>query len=794
MTAGAANPSGQARLNAAQTREPSGRALSSGIKVASETKGMPNPPSDHLIDTGALESLSRPELETHAKALRIITAIVDVILESTDAYDLVLTSRDASEVLAPAVETLAQFTRFPAISVFAVNRPTQQIDLLYARGFGEAVLRGLSHLPIDGSLTGLAVKRREIVLSPDVRLDEAVEPTAVRLFLEEGFSAMAAVPLVAGDRAVGALDLVYKGQLGLTVHERDMLKAIAKAMAVAVERTKFTSGIERERRRLDATLRSMGNGILTTDAAGHVTLMNTEAERLTAWTQGDALGHPIEEILRIQDAKSREPLESPVRRSLGEHAIVPLPDDTVLAARNGTERDIVGSCAPIIDSRDEAYNAVLACQDVTRSHRDHDWLVFLHNASVLLQGSLDWETTLTQAARLAVASVADVCGIDILHPDCSIRRLVGAHTDPTKQPLVDTLVRLTRLDPNAAEGAPMVIRTREPVVYGYSREEARLPGLEGRLAGSDDPDYVRAILALDLSSALICPLIAGERTLGAITFAARGPHRFDESDVQRAEQLTHCFSLAIENARLLREAQDAVAVAQDALAVREEFLRLASHELKTPITALHLALKALERMHRAWGEPVMVERFARALRQSTRLAELCETLLEVSRLASGRMVLHLQDVDLRLLVADEVERSRGEAARAGCAIELGAGSPVATRCDKGRIERAVHILLVNAFRYGTGRPVEVAVDASGHASRISVTDHGIGIAPEDTGRIFELFERAASSRHYGGLGLGLYVAREIVSAHQGSILVASEPGAGSTFTIVLPRSGSRDAA
>ena len=120
-------------------------------------------------------------------------------------------------------------------------------------------------------------------------------------------------------------------------------------------------------------------------------------------------------------------------------------------------------------------------------------------------------------------------------------------------------------------------------------------------------------------------------------------------------------------------------------------------------------------------------------------------------------------------------------------IEVGAGPPVVARCDKRRIGQAVHKLLANAFKYGMDHPVDVGVDVSDHAAaRIMVTDHGIGVAAEDTARIFELFERAAPVQHYGGLGLGLYVAREVVSAHGGCILVASEPGAGSTFTIVLP--------
>ena len=106
--------------------------------------------------------------------------------------------------------------------------------------------------------------------------------------------------------------------------------------------------------------------------------------------------------------------------------------------------------------------------------------------------------------------------------------------------------------------------------------------------------------------------------------------------------------------------------------------------------------------------------------------------------------------------------------------------------DRARLERVVSILMSNAIKYGAGYPIEVRVKASDGRAFVEVTDHGIGIAPQDAARIFERFERAAPTQHYGGLGLGLYVAREIVHAHGGSILVSSQPGAGATFTVVLP--------
>lgn len=729
---------------------------------------MASAPRDYLVDVDAVERLSRGELEVRAKALRTINAIADVVLAAPDGRD----------VLGPAVDALAHFTRFPAVALFAFNEATQRLDLLCGRGFSQATLLAGSHLPIEGSLTGIAFQRRELVSSADVGRDPRVEPSVRQQLAREGFSATLSVPLLVGERAVGAMNLIFKAELGLTDDERGMLTSIAKAMAMAMERTRYVRTIEQERQRSEATLRSIGDGVIATDDHGSVTMMNHEAERLTAWAEDESLGRPVEDVFRIRDAKTHEPIENPIARSLRKREVMRLQDRVVLAARDGAEHDITETNAPILDRDANAWGAVLAFQDVTQAQRDHDWLAFMHGASLLLQASLDWETTLKRVTGLAVAWLADVCTVEIVQPDGEIRRVAGAHVDPAKQSLVDDAVRLTRMDPYAREGTPKAIRTRKPVLYDLAGDPADVL----RIASVADPDFLRALNALELASILLVPLVAGDRTLGGISFASRRPQRFGPLDVQRAEQLAHCFSLAIENARLHREVQDA-------LATREEFLSLASHELKTPLTALQLDLAALERAHEKRGEPAAAvdKAVSRALKQTRRLAKLSETLVDVTRLSAGSIVLNLETVELRRLAEDTAERCREEAARAECPIELRPGAPLPWCCDRQRIQQAVGAVISNAIRYGKGRPIELTVEPHGDfLARISVTDHGIGIAREDRARIFERFERAVPSRQYAGLGLGLYVAREIVRAHGGSILVASEPDAGSTFTILLP--------
>jgi PAS domain S-box-containing protein len=729
---------------------------------------MPSTSADHLIDLDAVAQMSRPELEAHAKALRTISAITEAVLSAADPR----------EALGPAVQSILRFTRFPAVALYTLDAAAQRFEIVYSSGFDEAALRVASPLPLEGSITGEAVRRREIILVPDLSRDPRVEPVVREHLAGEGCLAAAMMPLFVGQRAVGAMNLIYKGELGLTQHERGLLAAIGDAMAMALERATFVRTIERERQRSEAALRSIGEAILTTDELGRVTFMNPEAERLTAWTQREALNHPVEDVFRIHDAKTRETVESPVARSLREHEVVHLQVGAVLATRDGLERDVSDTSSAIVDARGKAWGAVLAFQDVTQARRDSDWLAFLHDAGQLLACSLDYETTLAQVARLAVVSLADVSAVDIVQPDGSIRRLAGAHTDPAKQSLLDAAFRRARLDPDAPGGTPRAIRTREPVLYSLSRTDGPQAGTTD-LAGGADPEFIEALRALEIRSALAVPLLVGRRALGALALGSRAPQWFKESDVQRAQQLAHCCTSHIENARLHRELRDA-------LAVRDEFLSLASHELRTPLTSLQLNLAALEKAQRSGegGDPAMAAKLARAVQQSTRLAKLHQNIIDVAMLSGGSMTLQLEEVDLRALVADAAEQCRDATSR----VELRPGPPVVVRFDKARIAQAVSNLIANAIKFGEGRPIELIVEPNDDGTaRITVTDQGIGVAAKDTTRIFELFERAVPSRHYGGLGLGLYVAREIVRAHGGSILVSSEPEAGSTFTILLPR-------
>ena len=237
-----------------------------------------------------------------------------------------------------------------------------------------------------------------------------------------------------------------------------------------------------------------------------------------------------------------------------------------------------------------------------------------------------------------------------------------------------------------------------------------------------------------------------------------------------------------ERARLWRKAQEEVRE-------RDEFLSIASHELRTPITALQLQLQLLQRAsHRmAGGMPRALEGKLESLeRQTRRLALLVNELLDVSRMRLGKLELRYEPLDLAEVAREAASHVEADVSRGGSRLAYDL-APAPGRFDRLRVEQVVGNLLVNAGKFGQGKPVVLRVRPEGELAVLEVTDQGIGIPPEHQARVFERFQRAVPAQNFGGLGLGLYVARQIVEAHGGTIQVASAAGAGSTFTVRLPR-------
>ena len=480
-----------------------------------------------------------------------------------------------------------------------------------------------------------------------------------------------------------------------------------------------------------------------------------------SWQSALASGEPWKEQCRLRRA------DGVYRWHLGQ--AVPEHDGTDrVSAWLGTWSDV---------------DELLRAQAITESARRHSEI--LAEASALLSALVDTPATLEAIAHRVVPETAEWVMLDVIadplaRPVVLSAPLAIVHRDPVGEERLRELRTRFPPHPDAACWTARVAREGHTEKWPLIGEEE-----QGRIAA--DPVERALFVELATTSALVVPFRARDLVLGVLTVGRTGDApAFDDAALAFFEDLAHRIGMGLDNARLYLGAQQAISA-------RDDFLSIASHELRTPLTALQLQLQSTQRLLSDAKETITNERIPgkldSAVRQTSRLEKLIENLLEVSRITTGRLALDVEQVDAAELVREVVGRMGDEAARAGCTLEVHADEAAIGTWDRARVDQIVTNLFSNAIKYAAGKPIEIRVDPAqdGHdAMRLTVRDQGIGIAPENVDRIFGRFERAVSTKNYGGLGMGLYITRQIVEAHGGSIHVDSEPGVGSTFTVELP--------
>jgi signal transduction histidine kinase len=352
-----------------------------------------------------------------------------------------------------------------------------------------------------------------------------------------------------------------------------------------------------------------------------------------------------------------------------------------------------------------------------------------------------------------------------------------AHRDPSKLAIAEEYERRWPTQPDGIRGAARVIRTGVSELY---------PDIEDSMLteAAVDEEHLQLLRETDMRSLVSVPLASEGKVFGAMTLISTRPQlRYDVQDLTLIEELGRRAGIAIEHARLYEGAQKAIQK-------RDDFLSVASHELRTPLTSLQLHLSALldsaERGRLYDMPPEKIgQRLGKSLEQVHRLTALIDELLDVSRIGGGKLSLLRQHVDLSELVREVSARFEQDARRSGSKIVL-RSRPVVGNWDRGRIDQILTNLLSNALKYGAGKPIEISVDKQNGTARLIVRDHGIGIHTRDQARIFERFERTHDARNFGGLGLGLWIVRELAAGHGGRVSVESEIDQGARFIVELP--------
>jgi signal transduction histidine kinase len=406
-------------------------------------------------------------------------------------------------------------------------------------------------------------------------------------------------------------------------------------------------------------------------------------------------------------------------------------------------------------------------------------MAFLADASALL-GSLDYETTLRQVAHLAVPRIADWCAVDMLAADGSISRIVTAHVDPEKVALAQRLHDRYPTTPQSATGIAQVLRTGEPEFYPAITDDLLV-------AAAKDDEHLAILRALGLHSVLIAPLVARGRTLGAITFVSATAERaISTDDATILTEVGRRASLAIDNALLYRE----VEIANRA---KDEFLALLSHELRTPLNAIMGWSHMLRQGLPAEMQPHALDVIARNAQSQKQLVE---DLLDVARIATGKLDLQRSLVDLCDVGRAAVESALPAAQAKGLTLVLEMTTEsLCVQGDLVRLQQVAANLIGNAIKFtDTGGRVTVQISKRPDGVAFMVSDTGVGIPSEFLPHAFERFRQAdgSLSRTYSGLGLGLWIVKQVAEGHGGHVRADSDGvGRGARVEVVLPSSHQR---
>jgi PAS domain S-box-containing protein len=549
----------------------------------------------------------------------------------------------------------------------------------------------------------------------------------------------------------------------LLAKEREAAEARA-----AHELAQTRAALERARQQLeaDALLRAVAEG--TTDAVyvkdrqGRYLMINSAGARLLGKSVAEVLGRddraffPLEVAEAIRD-DDRALMDSGSARTSEEQRLV-----------NGVLVSFLTTKGPHRDDGGQVVGMIGIARDISDRQRAEESQRLLADATTRLAESLASDASLAEVARLLAGPICDACLVHLSEGE-SLRQVAAAHADPARElALLEELGRTESVE---------AVRRLLGAVTGQAAHQEGVRTWRGT-AGSG-AEVPAVFMALGAQAHVCVPLVARGRALGVLTLLSES-QGFDGLDLTMATELARRAAMAVDNARLYRQATEAIYA-------RDDFLAIASHELRTPLAALVLQAQSLQStLHLPGHDPELTAQADRAVRHISRLGSLVERLLDVSRITTGHLELDPEDVDLCEVVHDVGRRLAESARAAGSALVVKAERPAVGLWDRLRMEQILTNLLSNALKYGAGKPVEIVLESDETRARITVADAGIGIDSADIQRIFGRFERAAPARNYSGMGLGLYITRQAVEAHGGQISVQSEPGQGAVFTVELP--------
>ncbi len=561
--------------------------------------------------------------------------------------------------------------------------------------------------------------------------------------------------------------------------QAQLLQRVVQELKGSNEEIKgLNSELQSQRDFMAAVLDTADSIIVVLDAEENIIRASRAFERILGYSQDEVTGRPLTQYFVTSETGMKTP-----------------EGECYCQAKDGSQRLIAWSRTPLRGRKGTKDHLVFTGNDITerrRAEREREQFiraeaarveaeaagrraVFLSEASRMLASTLDYEATLTNVSRLAIPDFAECCFVMLIDESGGIGPALVAHQDAEKEKLIRQLV--FRPEDRQLNQIPLmrVLRTGKSELLSDVTEENL------RLTVRDEEQF-EILNEVGCRSAVMVPLQDRHTVFGAIGFVSNTPGRYGSSELLFAEELGRRVSLALENARLFSQAQEANRA-------KDEFLATLSHELRTPLNAI-LGWTQIIKAKRL-DEVLVTRAFEAVERNAKAQAELIEDMLDLSRIITGRLRLELGPVELGIALEGAMETVRPAAVIKGVKLEPSVDPYCGTISgDLHRLQQIVWNLLSNAVKFTPpGGIVRIVLARCGENVRLTVTDTGKGITPQFLPYVFDRFRQAEAmiNRTSSGLGLGLSIARHLVELHGGVIEASSEgEGKGATFTVTFP--------
>ena len=550
--------------------------------------------------------------------------------------------------------------------------------------------------------------------------------------------------------------------------EAGHLRGFAQVTRDISRRKRAEQELRETTQRLQAILQTAVDGIITIDERGLIQNVNPATERLFGYAPAELIGQNIRILMPEPYRAGHDGYIEHYLRT-GERKVIGIGREVRGRRKDGSVFPMELSVSETLLPQGRLFTGIV--RDITARKRAEQAQALFVEAGTLLSQSLDVATTLSRFTALAVENLADYCIVDLLGEDGRLHRVELAAREPERRPLIER-----------ARPYPSRMGSQSPMALALERGESLVvPDVTPAWleASARNAEHLAILEQLAPRSVVVVPLVARGRKLGIITLAwtrPRGPR--SEVDLEVARGLADRAAVAVDNARLYQEAQEAIRV-------REDVVAIVSHDLRNPLNAISLSATTL--LKREDVDERTTKAASRIYAASDRATKMIRDLLDFTQARVGGIPIHPKPLDFHEHVQRVLEEMR--LAWPERTLDFHASGDGRGAWDEGRLAQVVTNLVGNALQHSPpGTPVRVTSRGQEGHVLLEVHNEGPPISAELLPTLFEPYQRGQEPGvGRGSLGLGLFIARQIVLGHGGTLDVRSSAAEGTLFTVRLPR-------